>query len=307
MHWQTSVPQSRAAIGWGGKLADLMAFMNENKNISMNISLSGNNVFQAGNQTVEYSIDAREGARTISGYNEEGLIDQVRTSALNSMLEAEYQNIFERTYANTINVGLRANEQFSQAINAVPPFQTTYSESDFSANLNMVARAIAARNTLQMRRQVFFVSFGDWDHHDEVINAQARLLSEVSKGLSEFQATLDELGVANEVTTFTISDFGRTLSSNGNGSDHGWGGNVMVMGGAVKGGEVYGKYPELGLETILEIGGGVYIPTLSTDEYFAELALWMGVAPSDLTTVLPNISNFYSPGSSTLPIGFLHI
>ena len=104
-----------------------------------------------------------------------------------------------------------------------------------------------------------------------------------------------------------MSEFGRTLTSNGNGTDHGWGGNVMVMGGAVKGGNIYGSYPDLALDSELEVGGGVYIPTTSCDEYFAELALWLGVTPSSLLDLFPNLGNFYSPGSSDLPLGFLTI
>lgn len=305
-HWQTSVPQSRAAIGWGGKLADLLSSANENPNISMNISLSGNNVFQAGKQTIEYTVSPDFGAPAIEGYQEDGLFNQVRTAAIDNLLEQEYQNIFQRTYSNTIRNGKAANEQFIQALDNVPNTQTTFSPSNFSRSLAMIARTIAARKTLGMKRQVFFVEYGGWDHHDEVINAHNAMLGVVSRGLSEFQTELDSLGVADCVTTFNISDFARTLSSNGNGSDHGWGGNVFVMGGAVNGGEVYGKYPTLALNSELEIGGGVLIPTTSTDEYFAELALWMGVSPTDLPTVLPNLGNFFSvSNSSDRPIGFM--
>ena len=307
MQWQTSVPQDRSAIGWGGKMADLLTSMNENQNISMNISLSGNNTFQAGNQTIEFSIDSSFGPKAIEGYNGPTLIDRLRTNAINNMLGLEYQDIFKQTYANTIQVSLRANEQFAGALNNLTPLTTTFPEGNqLATDLELVARTIAVRDTLQMRRQVFFINVPGWDHHDEVINIQAELLSMVSSALGSFQTALDELNVADCVTTFTISDFGRTLTSNGNGSDHGWGGNVMVMGGAVNGGEVYGLYPELALNNALDVGGGVYIPTTSTDEYFAELALWMGVSMNDLNVVLPNIGNFYSIASQQPPIGFLN-
>ncbi|MEO0338645.1 MAG: DUF1501 domain-containing protein [Bacteroidota bacterium] len=303
--WQTSIPQDRSAIGWGGRLADMMSYTNENQNISMNISLSGNNVFQAGRQTVEYTIDAFNGAKTINNYNGTGYFNQVLKRSIDGMLEQEYHNIFEKTYANTIRVGLNANEQFAAAISEVPRFSTTFSGLGLSAELRMVAQTIAARDTLQMKRQVFFIHVGGWDHHDEVINIHGEMMGQVSRALGEFQATMEELGIADQVTTFSISDFARTLSSNGNGSDHGWGGNVLVMGGAVKGGEVYGKYPTLALSSSLDVGGGVLIPTISTDEYFAELALWMGVSPNDLSMVFPNIGNFYSVASNDQPIGFL--
>ena len=158
-----------------------------------------------------------------------------------------------------------------------------------------------------MNRQIFFVHFGGWDHHDEVLGNQEFSLSSLSQGLASFQATMEELGLDDCVTTFTISDFARTLTSNGNGTDHGWGGNCMVMGGAVNGGQLYGSYPTLQLDSDLEVGGGVLIPTMSTDVYFAELCLWFGLDPTNLTDVLPNIENFYTyePDASH-PVGFMN-
>ena len=203
--WQTSVPQSRASSGWGGRMSDILQSMNNNQNISMNISLSGRNIFQSGNTTSEYTI-----------------------------------------------------------------------------------------------------TFGGWDHHDELLNTQAGMLSVLSKGLDEFNNAVNELGVADNVTTFSISDFARTLTSNGNGTDHAWGGNVMVMGGKVKGGHTYGNYPSLALNNNLDVGNGVLIPELSTDEYFAELAQWFGVSNTDINTIFPNLSNFYTVGSQP-PIGFMNV
>ena len=132
------------------------------------------------------------------------------------------------------------------------------------------------------------------------------MLGVLSKAMSEFQTALGELNVEDCVTTFTISDFARTLTSNGNGSDHAWGGNVLVMGSKVKGKEIYGTYPSLKLNTSIEVGGGVLIPKISTDEYFAELALWYGVSKSDLLTLFPNIGNFYNTMSQDSPIGFMN-
>ena len=168
----------------------------------------------------------------------------------------------------------------------------------------MVARTIAARQALGARRQTFFILFGGWDHHDEVLNAQAMMLPVISKALGEFHAAMTELGTLQDVVTFTASDFGRTLTSNGRGSDHAWGGNHMVMGGPVRGGDLYGSYPALFADNDLDTGRGRLIPTTSCDEYFAELALWLGVSPSELTTVIPNLERFYTPGSGA-PVGFL--
>ena len=133
------------------------------------------------------------------------------------------------------------------------------------------------------------------------------MLGVVSKAMSEFQSALAELNVEDCVTTFTVSDFARTLMSNGNGTDHGWGGNAMVMGGKVKGGDIYGNYPSLRLDSNLMLEGGVLIPQIATDEYFAELALWYGVQPGDLKDIFPNIGSFYNTQSNTSPLGFMNI
>ena len=129
--------------------------------------------------------------------------------------------------------------------------------------------------------------------------------SDLNDAINFFYEALKELGLENNVTTFTISDFARTLSSNGNGTDHAWGGHAMVLGGAVKGKEMYGDYPVLALNSDLEVGGGILIPTTAADSYFAEIALWFGISPNDLSQVLPNIGNFYDTGSGSAPIGFL--
>ena len=182
---------------------------------------------------------------------------------------------------------------------------TEFSDNYSSKPLKQIARVIEAYNTLGQSRQTFFVQYGGWDHHFNVVGYQESMLPVVSKGLDEFKSALRELEEFENVVTFTISDFGRTLTSNGQGSDHGWGGHHMVMGGAVKGGGLYGSYPELSDSSPLDVGRGVYIPTTAVEQYFAELALWFGVSPSNLDEVLPAVRNFYSPSSVDAPIGFL--
>ncbi|CAN0502421.1 unnamed protein product, partial [Discosporangium mesarthrocarpum] len=208
-------------------------------------------------------------------------------------------------YNKLFNDSLDANSEFAQALQSAPALATQFAGDEFSAQLAMVARTIAANQTLDVRRQVFFVSYGGWDHHDEVINAMDTQLQAVDAGLSSFQSAMAELAMEDQVTTFTTSDFARTLSSNGRGSDHGWGGNSIIMGGAVRGGASYGDYPSLALGNPLDTGRGVLMPTLYLDEYFAELALWFGVSPGMLADVLPNIGRFYSVGGSNAPVGFM--
>lgn len=303
MHWQTSLPDQRTAVGWVGRMADILQAGNCSQAISMNISLSGSNVFQSGLLTTHYTIN-ENGSTGLQDYGESWPNAQVRTEAIDGLLGLHYQNVFEKTFAARMRNAIDAHIIFSEAIAAVPPLTTQFSDTYLSRQLRMVALTIAAREALGMRRQTFFVEAGGWDHHDEVLLNQEAMLPVISRALFEFHSALVEIGVADKVTTFTASDFGRTLSSNGRGSDHAWGGNHLVMGGAVMGGDIYGNFPALYLGNSLDTGRGRLIPTTSVDEYFAELALWFGVPAADLDQVLPNIGRFYTPGS-TSPVGFL--
>ncbi len=302
--WQTSVPEDRDALGWGGRLADLLAAVNDQAEISMGISLSGTNDFQAGAGSREFAIST-EGSTPISGFGDPDPFLVLREAAIRSMVDAQYANLLEGAFADRMRGGIRNDEVFSAAIAQAPALATPFGPDPLGQNLRMIAETISVRAALGMRRQTFFVLVGGWDHHDEVLATQAPMLANVSQSLSDFDAALGELGVRDDVTTFTISDFGRTLTSNGRGSDHGWGGNALVMGGSVRGGDFYGTPPPLYPGSLLDTGRGRLIPTLSTDEYFAELALWFGVAPNDLDAVLPNIRRFVTPSLSDPPVGFL--
>lgn len=307
--WQTSLPDSRSSIGWGGKIADLMNSLNTNDKISMNISLSGSNVFQTGNNSIEFTIDRVDGSIGIEGYrgNDTGNFEEARSKAIDNILDANYADIFQKTYVDVIKTSRDANVEFKDALEGTENLSDIFSVNNFSNAMHMVARSIAAREQLGMRRQIFFVEFDGWDHHDELLNAQQAMLMYLSNGMNELNTALERLGVDDCVTTFTSSEFGRTLTWNGNGTDHAWGGNVMVMGGPVNGGQIFGQYPSLELDSEYELGGGgIMLPTTSVDEYFAELALWFGVTPSELSTIFPNIGNFYSPGTGVPnPIGFM--
>ena len=304
--WQTALPDQRSAQGWGGRMADLLSDQNLANGISMSISLAGTNLFQAGQNTVEYSISPGENAALgIIGYNDGSDFEEFRRRTIDNMLEVTHSNLLRREYAQRLRRSIESQTVFTAALNNTADIVTPFSENPFSRALRQIARTIAAREELGACRQTFFVQVGGWDHHDDVLDKQAQMLPLISQGLSEFRTALVDLNVFDKVTTFTSSDFGRTLTSNGKGSDHGWGGHHMVMGGAVNGGQIYGDYPLLSANSPLDVGRGVYIPTLSIDSYFAELALWLGVAPSDLRSVLPNVDRFYTPGSLEPPLGFL--
>jgi uncharacterized protein (DUF1501 family) len=306
--WMTGLPNGRSGTGWGGKVADLIKDMNTNTNISMNLSLSGTNIFQTGQETIEFALDPYDGSSGIYGYgdhDEWNVFDRMRTRAINSMLDKEYQNMFEKTYIDVVRRSRDGHAQFQDAIGNVPQLQTTFTDNYLSRSFQMAAYSMAAHEALGMKRQIFFIDYGGWDHHDEVLNTQSAMLYELDTALGEFSDALAELGLGSQVTTFSLSEFSRTLTSNGNGTDHAWGGNVMVMGDDVIGKRIYGEYPTLALESNVEIGSGVLIPQMSADQYFAELALWFGVNPSDLPAIFPTLTNFYQPGSG-MPIGFLN-
>jgi uncharacterized protein (DUF1501 family) len=306
--WQTAVPNGRIAQGWGGRIADLMQDVNLQNGVSMNISLSGSNVFQSGDQVGEYSIDAAgDGAPGLNAYDDGTDFGAFKKGMVDSLLAVDQQHILRREYSRRLRATIDAQAVFVDAMQTSPSLTTAFSPGYFSQSMRQIARVIGARDALGATRQTFFVTVGGWDHHDDVLDNQANMLPAVSAGLQEFRDALVELGVFDEVTTFTTSDFGRTLTSNGKGSDHGWGGHHIVMGGSVDGGSIYGDYPILSASNPLDVGRGVYAPTTSVDEYFAELARWFGVPSSELDQVLPNVRSFYSPESNQSPIGFLPV
>ena len=306
MQWQTAVSYSRSATrGWAGRIADLQGPELAN-GISMNISLNGTNVFQSGERAVPYNIHPNgDGAQSIWAYGDDGGYNSKRKQMIDDVFSVDHDNLLRNEYAVRMRKAINNAKTFVEAIRQSPDIQTPFIDQRLSTAMHQIARVIAVREILGATRQTFFVQIGGWDHHDEVLNNQARMLPYVSYAMSRFRDALRELGVYDKVTTFTISDFGRTLTSNGKGSDHGWGAHHLVMGGAVNGGKMYGMYPTLHQNHPMDTGRGVFMPTTSTEEYFAELALWFGVAPSDLDRVLPNVRNFYSPSSTESPLGYM--
>ena len=219
----------------------------------------------------------------------------------------EVAEVGERGHARGLVNVARAGTSLAPA----PALATVFPNTNLGNQLKMAARLIAASSSLNLKRQVFFVQIGGWDTHaaqlnntDPVVGSHAGLLQQVSQGLNAFYNATVELGAANQVTTFTASDFGRTYRSNGDGSDHGWGNHQMIVGGAVKGGDIYGKMPNLTIGGPDDTAQGRWIPTTSVDEYAGTLASWFGVSATDLPIVLPNIGRFAKPN---LGFGGMHI
>jgi uncharacterized protein (DUF1501 family) len=295
--WQTCMPDKRTAIGWGGRAADIIHSLNKDSLVSMNISLAGQNVFLTGQNAFTYSVNSG-GATALTGYNPLAVnnLTAVRSAAVDSMLVADYRSLFEKSYAGSTLDAVETYYEFTSALTGITLATPTPTGNSLASNLSMIAKIAAANGKLGAKRQVFFVQVGGWDHHDDVVTKQQTMLSTVSKGLGYFWAALGELGLRNNVTLFTASDFARTLTSNGNGSDHAWGGNHMAMGGAVAGGYVFGNraqgyYPDLQNVATIDTGQGRLIPGVAVDEYARDLLTWFGITQGDLDYVLPAFSS----------------
>lgn len=309
VEWQSSIADKAFSTGWGGRLADLTNAFNENNYISMSISLNGQNSFQVGQTVAQYSVSPT-GAVVLSGSsNPTGTTAaSLRTRAMNDILASPQANLFNTAFAGMTAEAISDSAQLATVLgndstgsaSAFPNTYNLFPTSSLGQQLRTIARLISARSQLSLKRQIFFARIGGWDLHDNQVvegntltGAHANLLTDVSNSLKAFYDATAEMGVADMVTTFTASDFGRTYNTNGDGSDHGWGSHHVVVGGAVKGGNIYGRMPDLMLKGSQDTGTrGQWIPTTSVDEYNATLARWFGVSATDLPLVLPNASRF---------------
>lgn len=289
--WQSSLPDNPIfRTGWGGRMADLVESMNGNHQISMSISLGGANYFQVGDAVAPYVVNTG-GAELMTGFFGGGAAS-VRYSAIKRMLGAKYENILGSSFASETKSAIDDSEYLSVALRSAPTLSTVFPTYYTARMLQMVAKMISIAPVIGLKRQVFFVNIGGYDNHAVQATAHSVLLKELSAAMGAFYNATVELGVANQVTTFTASDFGRTYNPNADGTDHAWGNLQWVMGGAVSGGDIYGKMPSLKIGSSDDTGRGRWIPTTSVDEYNATLARWFGVSDANLPVVLPNIGRF---------------
>jgi uncharacterized protein (DUF1501 family) len=292
IQWQSSVPDKPFSTGWGGRVADLVTAFNENNAISMSISLAGKNSFQVGKDVSQYAVSSN-GAVQLSGMT--GTAGAIRAAAQKELLATNNVNLFETAFAGMTDSAIADSALLSTVLAANPAVATQFPASNLGTQLSMIARLIKAAPSLGLKRQIFFARLGGWDLHDAQLSAHANLLSDVSSSMKAFYDATVELGLADSVTAFTASDFGRTYNTNGDGSDHGWGSHHFVVGGAVNGGDLYGSMPNLQINGPDDTGRGRWIPTTSVDEFASTLALWFGVSPSNLSLALPNIGRFAKP------------
>jgi uncharacterized protein (DUF1501 family) len=301
--WQTSQSDNASANGWGGRVADLLHTANAGQ-VPMSVTVSGTNLFQRGTVVNQYAVDPSgvTGMNYLGDGSETWIIGDAPISddqtAYNALVSNGTQaHVLERAFASASSRAITNYQLVSAALATAPTLSTSFPDTDLGNQLAMVAKIISVRSALGMSRQVFFVSTGNYDTHSDQIENQQDNLSELSQALSAFYSATAEpaLNVANSVTAFTASDFGRTLQGNQTGTDHGWGGHHFVVGGAVRGQRFYGTMPSLKADNNPDdTGYGQIIPTLAVDQYAATLASWFGVASGDLATVFPNLGRFAS-------------
>ncbi len=293
--WQALGPEG-TRTGWGGRLGDIVLSQNTTSTFTC-ISASGNTVWLAGDQALQYQVsNSASIAIRVNGISGTRLFgSSLGPSTMQTLITSGGANLAQQDHSAIVQRSINATSAVTNALAAAPALTTVFpSGNSLATQLQTVARLISVRDALGAKRQVFFVSLGGFDTHDNENTRLPALHAAIDGALSAFYQATVELGLPNEVTLFTASDFGRTLTSNGDGSDHGWGSHHFIVGGAVKGKDIYGTMPTVALSTNDDAGQGRLIPTTSVDQYAATLATWFGVSPTDLTTILPNLGNFSS-------------
>ena len=295
--WQSSAPEG-ATSGWGGRMGDLFQSGNGNATFTC-INVSGNAVYLSGNTAVQYQMST-SGSVPLKALTTPLFGSTNCSAALQSAITQSRSHLMESELTRVTKRSIDANAMLSSSLVPSSSITTPFpANNNLGDQLKLVARMIASANALGAKRQVFFVSMGGFDTHDGLTTVHPDLLTTVADALSAFQAATKELGVANQVTTFTASDFGRTLSGNNDGSDHGWGSMHFIMGGAVNGRRFFGTPPVVADNGPDDVGQGRLLPTTSVDQYAATLGKWLGVSNTDLLTVLPNLQN-YDAGARNL-------
>ena len=300
--WQTGMADRTSKTGWLGRVSDLVRSTSEINHYASAISVNGVNQLQTTSESIPYVIGPN-GSQGLFEWNEARW--RHGREAVSRQFDLAYENKLQETFLNRKRRAVELNESFSSALEQADVSRPDFGANGLSSQLEMVYEVIQARSALGLKRQTFFVMSGGWDLHSELLNPHVKLLSELDTALANFQGALNDAGLSESVTTFTASDFGRSLSSNGLGSDHGWGGNQLVLGGAVNGQQIYGDYPDLYPDNPLDVGRGRILPTTSVDQYFAELACWFGISRAELPLVLPQLDRFYDLTSVEQPLGFM--
>ncbi len=291
IQWQQLQGQANGTEGWGALAARELARQQERDYLTA-ITLAGANYWQASSEQRPFSLRS-SGLVQYAGMDDGTEWQRPRVESFRRVNELPYQHLFMDSYADLQRrAGDITSELGAVLANQPDPATQIPAENDLAAQLKMVARMIAVHPVLGMKRQIFYVRMDGFDVHDHQNKEQPYLFSQLADAMAYFQASIDEMGMSDQVTTFTASDFGRSLTSNGDGTDHGWGNHHMVMGGAVNGGDVYGTIPRMSVQGPDAVRNGRVVPTLSASQYAATLLRWAGLNEGTLDSVLPDLGNF---------------
>ncbi len=335
VEWQSSIADKPFQSGWGGRVADLLKSAGyAGDQVSMSVSIAGINSFQVGSDVIQYSLTpngaipfAGYGSSTdpyVNAYNADGSYKTnstgYRLKAFHEITDYTHQHLLEEGYSQVVRRSLENQAIISAAFTAAAASGVDLDAAFAGATtslgnqLKTVAKLIAGREGIGNRRQIFFCSIGGYDTHSDQRNAHAALMTELSNSLKAFSDAMAALGVNDKVLTMTHSDFTRTFTPNSSdpltaGSDHGWGGHHMVLGGPVNGGEIYGAFPSLKVGADLDAGTtrGRWIPTTAVDQYAAVASRWLGVESSSLSAIFPNLSRFDDPFGGTANLNFVNL
>jgi uncharacterized protein (DUF1501 family) len=292
--WQSAQLAGTPVSGWAGKVADNVQTFNAAAQFPPILSISGSPVFCTGITTRPFSMDPGQ-PPGLDGFDT-STASQARYAATQQLLTFDSGLSMVQAANSVTGQAVKFAQVLSDALKNTPPLQTKFPGNYLGQQLQQVAQVISAQSALGVKRQIFFCAYGGFDTHADQLPQQVQLLASVSQGMSAFYQATQELGVANQVTSFTLSEFGRTLEpGSSGGSDHAWGGHQLILGGAVKGNQIYGTFPTLAL------GGpddadqnGRWIPTTALDQYAATLATWFGVGAGNLPSIFQNLPNFQS-------------
>jgi len=289
---QTATPSGSGGTGWAGRVADFVQPMNGNAVFPSSISMSGQQIFCAGNVVQSASL--------LPGYDMTPSGMSIWPAAHSAARQQALQEILTMDSGAAVIQTANKVRQDATTLSAVlksaangTPLATVFPGTQLGQQLKQVAQIIQMRNTIGVKRQVFFCSIGGFDTHGSQSWAHWDLLKQVAQAMQAFYQATEEMAIANNVTAFTESEFGRTLQPSGSGSDHGWGSHYMVLGGSVVGGDMYGQFPNMALGGPDDTGNrGALLPTTSLDQYGATMARWFGVPDASLTSLFPNLNNF---------------
>ena len=288
--WQSAVVDQAPRNGWGGRMMErLLAQDAVNRGYGV-LSVAGGNLWQTGDQTLAAYKVSSSGNFGFDFYSATGR--DALSLAIGETLSEARPHLLDQAWTDVVGRSIENQRILTQALGA-STLTTAFPGGNLGQQMRMIARLIAARTRLGLGRQIFFASIGGFDTHgDDQLQRQNELLGEISAAVSAFYAATVEMNVQNNVTLFSASDFNRTFQSNGKGSDHAWGSNHFVVGGAVKGGQIVGTFPNQTLGGPDDAGGGLWIPTTAVDQLGATLGRWLGASPAALLEVFPRLGNF---------------